>query len=72
MIDSLTTIIEPSTFQTFSMWTRVNLMPVLMVMNLIMSWVVFGVMVKSRGWKSEISSAYGYAAVAWSLCVGMI
>ena len=54
------------------MWTRVNLMPVLMVMNLIMSWVVFGVMVKSRGWKSEISSAYGYAAVAWSLCVGMI
>ena len=72
MIDSLTTIIEPSTFQTFSVWTRVNLMPVLMVMNLIMSWVVFGVMVKSRGWKSEISSAYGYAAVAWSLCVGMI
>ena len=49
MIDSLTTIIEPSTFQTFSVWTRVNLMPVLMVMNLIMSWVVFGVMVKSRG-----------------------
>ena len=71
MIDLLTTT-EPSTFHTISMWTRVNLLPVLMIMNLVMSWVLYGVVVRNNGWKSDISVAYGYAAVAWSVCVGMV
>ena len=49
-----------------------NIEPFLLIMNTLMSLVIFCVMAKKRGLMNEITAAYGYAFIAWSICIGLI
>jgi len=49
-----------------------NIEPFLLIMNTLMAFVIFCVMVKKRGLMNELTAAYGYAFIAWSICIGLI
>ena len=49
-----------------------NIEPFLLIMNTVMSLVIFCVMAKKRGLMNELTAAYGYAFIAWSICIGLI
>ena len=49
-----------------------NIEPFLLIMNPLMSFVIFCVMAKKRGLMNELTAAYGYAFIAWSICIGLI
>tara|TARA_R110002074_G_scaffold86592_1_gene191156 strand:- start:603 stop:776 length:174 start_codon:yes stop_codon:yes gene_type:complete len=49
-----------------------NIEPFLLVLNTIVAFVIFCVTAKKRGLMDELTAAYGYAFVAWSICIGLI
>ena len=49
-----------------------NIEPFLLGLNTIMTFVVFCVTAKKRGLWDELTAAYGYAFIAWSICIGLI
>ena len=49
-----------------------NIEPFLLVLNTLMAFVVFCVTAKKRGLMNELTTAYGYAFIAWSICIGLI
>tara|TARA_A100001011_G_C13998119_1_gene710155 strand:+ start:277 stop:450 length:174 start_codon:yes stop_codon:yes gene_type:complete len=49
-----------------------NIEPALLVVNTIMSLGIFCVTGWKRGFKDELTAAYGYAFLAWSICIGLI
>ena len=49
-----------------------NIEPFLLVLNTLMTFVVFCVTAKKRGLWDELTAAYGYAFIAWSICIGLI
>ena len=49
-----------------------NIEPFLLVLNTLMAFVVFCVTAKKRGLMNELTAAYGYAFIAWSICIGLI
>ena len=49
-----------------------NIEPFLLVLNTLMAFVVFCVTAKKRGLWDELTAAYGYAFIAWSICIGLI
>jgi len=49
-----------------------NIEPFLLVLNTIVAFVIFCVTAKKRGLWDELTTAYGYAFVAWSICIGLI
>ena len=49
-----------------------NIEPFLLVLNTLMAFVIFCVTAKKRGLMNELTAAYGYAFIAWSICIGLI
>ena len=49
-----------------------NIEPFLLVLNTLMAFVIFCVTAKKRGLINELTAAYGYAFIAWSICIGLI
>ena len=49
-----------------------NIEPFLLIMNTLMAFVIFCVTAKKRGLMNELTAAYGYAFIAWSICIGLI
>ena len=49
-----------------------NIEHFLLVLNTLMAFVVFCVTAKKRGLMNELTAAYGYAFIAWSICIGLI
>ncbi len=49
-----------------------NIEPFLLGLNTIMAFVIFCITAKKRGLMNELTAAYGYAFIAWSICIGLI
>ena len=49
-----------------------NIEPFLLVLNTLMAFVIFCITAKKRGLWDELTAAYGYAFLAWSICIGLI